>query len=484
MPDWPPHVGLQAELSDVEARLASEEPSLDLLFSRAALLHALGRLDEAKAAYLAILNIDTCHLGTLTQLGALLYETDYRSAAMTVYKRLLSLQPRSAATHVSLANVLWDHNDHAGARRHYEAALELDAESSAAHQGMAAVLNEGRDSEAALEHLKKGFSGRPVLRIPYRGTQEPLPVLVLSSATGGNIPLRRTIDDRIFKVTVLVVEFHDAAAPLPPHPVVFNAIGEADQGEEALRLAADLLDPLRVPVINDPRKVAKTGRAANALRLAGLKDLVVPAIKLFARSDLERSDAPELLATLGLSFPLLLRAQGFHGGKHFVKLDSPGELKSALATMPGPDFAVIEFVDARGADGETRKYRVMLIDGKLHPLHAAVSKHWKIHYFSADMVESAAHRAEDEAFLLDMPGVLGPRAMAALEGIRDTLGLDYAGVDFSVDAAGALVFYEANATMVIAPPDAGEKWAYRRAPVQKVFDAVTDMLRSRIAARA
>jgi hypothetical protein len=483
MPDWAPHLNLQAELRAVEARLASEAPSLDLLFSRAALLHALSRLDEAKAAYVDILKVDACHLGTLTQLGALLYETDYRSAAITVYKRLLSLQPRNAATHVSLANVLWDHNDHAGARRHYEAALELDPESSAAHQGMAAVLNEGREGEAALEHLKKGFSGRPLLRIPYRGTREPLPVLVLSSASGGNIPLRRTIDDRIFKVTVLVVEFHDPAAPLPPHPVVFNAIGEADQGEEALRLAANLLEPLTTPVLNDPRRVMKTGRAANALRLGGLKDLVVPAIKLLARADLERADAPDLIAALGLRFPLLLRAQGFHGGKHFVKLDSPAELKPALATMPGLDFAVIEFMDARSADGEIRKYRVMLIDGKLHPLHAAVSKNWKIHYFSADMVESAAHRAEDEAFLLDMPAVLGPRAMAALEAIRDTLGLDYAGVDFSVDASGALLFYEANATMVIAPPDAGEKWAYRRAPVQKVFDAVTAMLKSRIAAR-
>ncbi|HTA17558.1 MAG TPA: hypothetical protein VK786_07420, partial [bacterium] len=76
--------------------------------------------------------------------------------------------------------------------------------------------------------------------------------------------------------------------------------------------------------------------------------------------------------------------------------------------------------------------------------------------------------------------VLGPTALSALEQVQAALALDYAGIDFSVNAAGELILYEANATMVIAAPDADEKWDYRRAPVQKVFDAVTAMLKSRI----
>ena len=41
----------------------------------------------------------------------------------------------------------------------------------------------------------------------------------------------------------------------------------------------------------------------------------------------------------------------------------------------------------------------MMIDGRLYPLHLAVSRRWKIHFFSADMSDSAEHRAEDRAFL-------------------------------------------------------------------------------------
>jgi len=40
--------------------------------------------------------------------------------------------------------------------------------------------------------------------------------------------------------------------------------------------------------------------------------------------------------------------------------------------------------------------------------------------------------------------------MAALEGIRDALGLDDAGVDFAVCPDCDLLLFEANATMVVA----------------------------------
>jgi len=121
----------------------------------------------------------------------------------------------------------------------------------------------------------------------------------------------------------------------------------------------------------------------------------------------------------------------------------------------------------------------MTIDGKFYPLHAAISRNWKIHYFSADMAENAAHRAEDGDFLLNMPSVLGPAAMATLEEIRSAVSLDYAGIDFGMTAKGEILFFEANAAMVILPPGRGEQWDYRRAPVQKALDAVTAMLLSR-----
>jgi len=96
------------------------------------------------------------------------------------------------------------------------------------------------------------------------------------------------------------------------------------------------------------------------------------------------------------------------------------------------------------------------------------------------MAENAEHRAEDAAFLEDMAAVLGPVAMEALAEIQSRLGLDYAGIDFGLNAGREILFFEANATMVVNPPDPDAKWAYRRPAVKRIHAAVRQMLMARL----
>ena len=80
-----------------------------------------------------------------------------------------------------------------------------------------------------------------------------------------------------------------------------------------------------------------------------------------------------------------------------------------------------------------RKYRAMMIGGALYPLHVAISSQWKIHYFTAEMAERADHRAEDAEFLENMAGVLGPRALGALEQIQEDARAGLCGHRFRVE---------------------------------------------------
>jgi hypothetical protein len=121
----------------------------------------------------------------------------------------------------------------------------------------------------------------------------------------------------------------------------------------------------------------------------------------------------------------------------------------------------------------------MMIDGALYPLHLAVSADWKVHYFTADMAASAAHRVEERRFLEDMPAVLGDRALEALRRVSQALGLDYAGIDFTLAADGRVLLFEANAAMVVNPPDPDPVWDYRRPAVDRVLDAARRMVRTR-----
>jgi hypothetical protein len=253
-------------------------------------------------------------------------------------------------------------------------------------------------------------------------------------------------------------------------------VGDADICRDGLEAAGAVLKRTHRPVINHPLAVLKTGRLSNVLRLRGVPNVIVPQMAAFKRSMLIGPEAAAIIAGGGFSFPLLMRVPGFHTGRHFFRVEDPNELAAAVAQIPGDDVWLIEQLDARDTKGMYRKLRVMMIDGQLYPLHLAISKNWKVHYFKADMAGSAENRLVDGEFLENMERAIGARAVAALERICATLGLDYAGIDFAVNAQGDVLFFEANATMVMAPLAADAKWTYRMPAFDNVFAAVRRMI--------
>jgi Tfp pilus assembly protein PilF len=467
---------LAEALHNVEARLASEPPTISLRFERAGLLAALGQTVLAKQGYLEILQQDPIHFGTLNNFGTLLYETGFCTAARTVYTQAVTCHPAQPLAHVNLANLLLYKDDLPAARAHYETALRLDPGNVAAHQGLSAVFLETGEEQSMLHHRELGFRGQAVKTLPYRGDAEPVPLLLLVSSMRGDVPWRRLIDDRVFRVTTLAPAFFDSASELPPHRLVFNVIGDSDSCQADLEAAQSLLGRATGPIVNPPAAVLATGRMANAGRLRDLPGVVTPRIALLPRTALAGTGAAAVLAGHGLGFPLLLRRPGFHTGKHFVRVGDAAALTPAVAAMPGDELMAIEYLNAYGSDRCARKYRVMMIDGALYPLHLAISDHWKVHYFTAAMAGDAAHQAEEAAFLSDMPGVLGDTAMAALHAVQAVLGLDFGGVDFAIDTAGNVLLFEANPTMLINPPDADVQWDYRRAATEHALDAARRMV--------
>jgi tetratricopeptide (TPR) repeat protein len=439
------------------------------------------RADDEAAIhiYVDILRADPTNFSALNELGTLALAGGFRSAARTAYTQAVQHHPGNAIARVNLANVLREDGDVTGARLHYQAALDIDPELREAHQGMAWVLTE-LEQDGAEEHLRRGFADRALVTQPYRGTGIDTPLLLLVSARGGNIPTQLWLDDRCFTVHALHPEFRDPALDLPRHALVMNAIGDADLCGTALARAEELLARTSAPVINQPARVRRTGRAENARRLAHIPGVVAPRI--------EAKSIKALLADEQLIYPLLLRRPGFHTGRHFVRVMNRDELvqgTAALRSGHAPDdepLLAIQYLDARGRDGKARKYRVMFVEGVAYPLHLAISTDWKVHYFSADMAHNPDYREEERRFLEDMPGVLGPRAMTALRDICAALGLEYAGVDFALAPDGAVLLFEANATMVVFPPGLDSKWDYRRPAIDAVLAAARRMLTNRTAA--
>ncbi|HTU82158.1 MAG TPA: tetratricopeptide repeat protein [Candidatus Acidoferrales bacterium] len=448
-------------------------------FEQALEHHACGRDEEAKAEYVRALAADATHRGALNNLGTLLFNTGFRSAARTAYRQAVAAHPNDLMSRVNYGNALYDNGELWQAREQFEAALAVDPGCVDAHRGMANVLERLGDLAGAEEHRDLGYRGRSIAVLPYRGTGRATAVLLLISALGGNVNTEHFLDDRRYLVTKLFAEYYDPSEFLPFHAFVFNAIGDADLSARALDNACALLRRTNAPAINIPENVARTTRCETSVRLGELPGVVTARTQRFSRRELAAPHAIQRLRESGFGLPFLLRSPGFHTGHHFVKIDSPDGLRPAVDGLPGNELLAIEYLDTRSRDGLVRKYRTMIVDGKLYPLHLAVSQDWKVHYFTARTASDPAHREEERRFLEDARSAVGEDAMRALESIAEALQLDYAGIDFALDDRGNVVVFEANAPMLVPPVPADPVFDYRRPAVDRIFAALDAMLSSR-----
>jgi Flp pilus assembly protein TadD len=476
--DRPPRTST-SRIYQLDRVLARDPDDIAARFERAGLHREQGAYEAAKEDYLELLRRRPTDFGALNDFGSMVLTAGYKEAARSLFSEAVRHHPDNPTGRVNLGNLLAALDEFEEARAHFEAALRADPDHIHAHRGIGNVLAEIGETVGARVHRDKGFTKHFLTPLPFRGDWAPIRVLLLVSANGGNTPTASLLDDRLFQTTVLVAEYYYPKGPLPAHDVIFNAIGDADVCGEGLEAACDIIRRTSRPVINHPRAVMKTGRAANAERFRGLPNIVAPRIAMLPRDKLTGPAAASIVAAQGFRFPLLLRVPGFHTGRHFVRVENPDALATAAGALPGDKVWLIEQLDARDGAGMHRKFRVMIVDRKLYPLHLAISRQWKVHYYRADMAESAENRLQDGAFLEDMAGFIGRHGMAALARINAELDLDYGGIDFAVDAAGNVLLFEANATMVMAPLAADEKWAYRRPAFDAVFAAVRGMLRDR-----
>jgi hypothetical protein len=296
MTGWAPRLARERALAKLDDELAAAPESVELRFRHAGCLAALGRTEEAKHEYLGVLARAPTHFGALNDLGTLLHDSGYRTAARTAYREAVAHHPDNAIGLINLANLLLAEGAVAEARPHYETALRLAPDHREAHRGMANLMAELGQSARAEQHRRKAFAGSSVTTLPYRGSAQPLRVLVLISAVGGNIPTRSLLDDRVVQAAMLVTDYHDESATLPPHDLVFNAIGDADLCRPALDGAIRVLARTTAPVLNHPAAVLATGRADNAARLAHVPGLAAPRVAVLPRARLVQGDGAAALS--------------------------------------------------------------------------------------------------------------------------------------------------------------------------------------------
>ncbi len=382
----------------------------------------------------------------------------------------------------NLATIYAMKGRHDDAVRWYRHTLAVNPALASAHQNLAALYATlGRATEARA-HREHAYRLQRVFVEPaLDGDGDTRRLLIVGVGGGtGNVPLDALLP---FRTTTRIKYAIDYAADaedalLPPHDLAFNAIGDPDIAAPLAARLARFASRSAVPVLNPPGAIAHTHRDRIAARLAALPDVRVPPCVRIADPRTPLDALLRRLAREGVAFPLLLRPAGAHGGDGVTRHVAPDTLAAALARLDGPAYATA-YRDTRNADGYFRKYRAIFVDRVPYPYHLAISSHWLVHYFSADMT-SARWKLDEERRFLDEPrAALGDTALRALAAIGRRLDLDYGGVDFALTDDGRVVVFEANATMLVHREAADGPLAHKNPHIERIAHAFVRMLDAR-----
>jgi hypothetical protein len=295
-----------------------------------------------------------------------------------------------------------------------------------------------------------------------------------------NTPLEFLIENSDVSLSMLyLMPGEPIPAELPAHDVLFVAVSQSDRTSPLLdQLAAAALSWPQ-PAINRPDRIKDTSRTRAYELLDGAPGIFMPATARADRAQLERiaqGSLPlgDVLADGAL--PLIVRPVDSHAGRSLAKIDTAAEIETYLHETAGNEFFVSRFIDYRGADGLFRKYRIVFIDGIPYAGHMGVSEHWMIHYLNAGMADSAAKRAEEEAFMHGFATGFARRHADALRAVAERFGLDYLVIDCGETGAGDLLMFEVCTGAVVHAMDPVDVFAYKRPQMDKVFAAFRSML--------
>ena len=388
-----------------------------------------------------------------------------------------SLEPISAANPASFVRLAFDGVPLAPLIQERLASLRPGA------AGAAGLLELGTLFQLTAERARAMECQRLALgtgRLFRHGHASPQGLRILMLVTAGdlmtNTPLELMLEGRNVEVTRLYL---DADTPLPEavpdHDLAVMAVSESDETRPLLERLMGIGEAWPRPMLNGAAEVLELARDRLFHRLQGAPGIVIPPTF--------RLDRAELAATPP-ALPIILRPVGSHAGKALERIDTAEALSAYLAAEPAERLYASPFVDYAGGDGLFRKYRVALFDGRPWLCHMAVSGHWMVHYLNAGMAEDAAKRAEEQAAMEGFDQGFGRRHAAAFAGLHQRLGLGYFAVDCAETRDGRLLIFEADVAMIVHDLDPADLYPYKKAQMQRVFDAFEALLRSTAAAAA
>ena len=439
--------------------------------------YRLGREEEAEAFYRRALACDPLSTQTHNSLGALLADTGRGAEAAGHFHQSLLIDPNSSFALYCLGSLLERAGGMDEAAIHcLERTIALDPDNANASSALGNLLLRNGEAGKSMELLRRSLERSPLTTWRARKEEPDFSVLLLYAPGSGCTPISYLVRKAPYDChfyCVLPYESEHLELLKSKANVVVNMIGDADYDKEILPYAGDLVRALGRPVVNHPSLIGSSGRDSMARSLSGISLCRIPRTVRLAGEAL--SDAIRDQGGAGFVPPFLLRVAGNHGGEEFDRFEDWNAVAEFVSRRPEAEYYLSEYLEYRSQDGFYRKYRFISVGEKLLPYHLAIHDHWKVHHFRTDMAHQPWMREEEERFLRDPLSVFDAPHQAALRAIAAASGLDYCGIDCSLDRSGDIVVFETNAAMLVHD-EKDQTFAYKNPFISEIKDAFEAML--------
>jgi len=343
--------------------------------------------------------------------------------------------------------------------------------------------------QAGLSVQTETLKQHQLFRSPCASEHPRLRVLALAADIdmGGNTPIEFLLEDSGIELqTLYVVDGVPLPEPLPAHDVAIVIASDSEPCLGTLAAIEARAATWPAPLLNAPQLIRHLDRDKLYRLIGDVEGLEIPATLAIGRDALAAvasGSATLAEVTHGIEFPAIVRPRGSHAGFGLAKIDDAVALLDYLRDRQESDYFVARYVDYASDDGQFRKYRIVVIEGKPYACHMAVADRWDIWYLNAGMAQSEVKRLEEAAFFHTFDFGFALRHRTALQGMAERIGLDYFTIDCAQTPRGDLLVFEIDNTAVVHNMDSPQLYPYKPPQMHKIFDAFASMLERRVASR-
>ncbi len=386
----------------------------------------------------------------------------------------------------SLATQAFRGVDLAPVEQQLVARIQVQPDDAAAHMDLATVHFLSHRAEVAMQCQQQAMAMQARYSLASAPLEPELRMLVFMGAGGlmDNMPLEFLLEDSAIAMDMHYMQAGDSIPrDLTDYDLLFIAVGESDHNTPLLQQLSRQLRDCPVPVINRPECVMQTTREAAAMALQQVAGIDMPMSVRLSRLELGRLARADQLAGYlpERDFPIIVRPVASHGGQGLKRLDDAADVAPYLCTQQEELFYISRFVNYASADGQFRKYRIVLIEGVPFVCHLAISSNWLVHYLNADMTGNIDKCAEEADCMVTFEYGFARRHQQAFAAMYERMGLEYLIIDCAETHDGQLLVFEVDTSAIVHAMDPVSLFPYKRPQMHKIFAAFQYMLTRRAA---